>query len=391
MENEKTKTEEKTGKIDCHVHLFRDEGLSGWLIPTLKMYNNDKIDPMDPTMPTMRYILETLLTFSERLVVEDPLLAQDRIPLYAHWVNATAELLRAKKDEVKRAVLLSMDSAEPYGFGLFTATNEEVRKMVRAFSEIFLCAISINPKREDAVKLLEKELAETAELYEERGLDYRLAVKLHPISMQFDPANISDDFFVVMNDFGVVLDVHTGPFQSMRLGKDVLDAVDPARWERAAAKYRSITIILEHMGTPDALMEAFYMREGIALPKYFDNAVRLVLGYENVYGTIAGLIYDGAGTEGLFNTDVHGRDYTPRSRGAFEKIKADERIQKKIVGGSDYPIVKGIQHQRARQIAELGFDPYTQTVKIFKKPAQIRANNREANKERQRRMKAPVR
>ncbi len=183
---------------------------------------------------------------------------------------------------------------------------------------------------------------------------YRPVVKLHPLLQQVHLGRIPDDVFKVLNEHGALLVTHTGVFQggpcTLEDGILDIDASDPIHMEKHASKYSNIDILLSHMGTPDKVVERYWLNRNKVV-RHLLNAIQLLLDHPNIYGDIGGLMYsaptDGNYGEEKSETEV---DFTSRSELAFDSIamrlndpvrygeKGKLLFRDKIVHGSDFPV-----------------------------------------------------
>lgn len=134
-------------------------------------------------------------------------------------------------------------------------SNERVSDICRQYPDVFVGFGSVDPLRSDALKRLRK--------LPELGLH---GLKLHPSLQGFDPADPSlDEFFFEADRLSLPLLVHTGTSgvgarqpggQGLRI-----DVAHPLRWDRLAAAYPHLNILLAHIGWPwhlDALAMALH-------------------------------------------------------------------------------------------------------------------------------------
>ena len=174
-------------------------------------------------------------------------------------------------------------------------TNDYVAELVQRHPKM-LFAASVNPYRKDAVAELERCVARGAVL-----------LKWLPIVQNFNPADpLCFPFYEALAHHRLPLLSHTGGEQSL----PVLDksVADPALL--VPALERGVTVIAAHCGTRGHLFETDY------LPVF----VRLAHRYENLYGDTAAL-------------NLPTRSY------AYATILKDEVVRRKLIHGSDWPIM----------------------------------------------------
>jgi len=183
------------------------------------------------------------------------------------------------------------------------------------------------------------------------AIGYRPVVKAHPLIQQFSLGQIPKDIFLLLNDFGALLVTHTGVFQGgpCKVGDGIpdIEAADPEHLRKPAERYKHIDFVLSHMGTPDRVVEQYWINKGIRVA-HFRDALRLVLDFPNVYGDIGGLMYN-ASTQGRYGEGASKEevDFAPRCQMAFENLiwrrddrtnySKEVRLADKLVFGSDFP------------------------------------------------------
>lgn len=301
-----------------------------------------------------------------------------RLPVMPHWVEPIyCASIAESEDEINRFVLLAID-----GSGL-TPSNEQVRRLAGLFPGAIIPATSVNPKKEGAVKELEKELSEVLKL----GGDLRPVVKLHPLLQGFLPVQVNEDFYRAMADFGAVLDIHTGVFQSgpskYASGEpDKFDiyASDPMQLRGVIERFPRINFILVHMGTPDYAVNEYWKERGIKI-EHFEHALELMRQCPNVYGDIGGLMWEGReGKNNYDGMDTRGYDFGKRSEWAFARLRScimdqdmrakyDQavKLRGKIVFGTDYPITDHPNKELRRQMGVLGFNPAINSKAVLRR------------------------
>lgn len=174
-------------------------------------------------------------------------------------------------------------------------TNDYVAELVQRHPKM-LFAASVNPYRKDAVAELERCVARGAVL-----------LKWLPIVQNFNPADpLCFPFYEALAHHRLPLLSHTGGEQSL----PVLDksVADPALL--VPALERGVTVIAAHCGTRGHLFETSYL----------STFVRLAHRYENLYGDTAAL-------------NLPTRSY------AYATILKDEVVRRKLIHGSDWPIM----------------------------------------------------
>jgi len=207
---------------------------------------------------------------------------------------AGAEMLNA-------AVVLAFDAVHDLDGNLDAArthlhvTNDYVIELASRHRQI-LFAASIHPYRKDAVAELERCAAAGA-----------VMVKWLPIVQDFNPAHPKCiPFYEALAHLGIPLLSHTGSERALpNLDRSVADPM-----LLLEALRRGVKVIAAHCGSR-------------ALPWEVDfvpNWARMARDYEHFYGDTAAL-------------NVPGRGY------AFDTILKDERLRRKLVHGSDWPIL----------------------------------------------------
>ena len=230
-------------------------------------------------------------------------------------------------------------------------TMEETIRAMKAFQGFLKIGIIPTTPISLDPRMMAKNLETLTPAAEKYG--YRPLVKLHPLIQQFHLGRIPDDVFKVLNEHGALLVTHTGVFQGgpciIQEGILDIDASDPKHMAKPAAKYPNIDILLSHMGTPDRVVETYWLKRNKVV-KHLMNAIQLLLDHPNVYGDIGGLMYS-APTEGNYGEEISKEevDFTPRSELAFDSIGMrlndkvryggrEEKFGNKIVHGSDFPV-----------------------------------------------------
>ncbi len=177
----------------------------------------------------------------------------------------------------------------------FHVTNDYVIEMVRRHPKM-LFAASVHPYRKDALAELERCIAAGA-----------VVMKWLPIVQNFNPADPRCfPLYEAMAHHKLPLLSHTGGEKTL----PTLDAnvADPMLLKPAIE--RGVTVIAAHCGTRSAPGEASYLREFI----------RLAHDHEHFYGDTSAL-------------SLPTRSY------AYEAILADTVVRRKLVHGSDWPIL----------------------------------------------------
>lgn len=174
-------------------------------------------------------------------------------------------------------------------------TNDYVVELARRHEKILFGA-SVNPYRADAIEELERCIANGAAL-----------LKWLPIVQGFNPADERCiPFYEVLAHHKLPLLCHTGGERSLPRVDDSL--ADPMLL--LPALKRGVTVIMAHCGTRSAPFEADYV----------DTFMRLAKEYENCYGDTSAL-------------DL------PMRWHAWKHVLEDERVRRKLVHGSDWPII----------------------------------------------------
>lgn len=208
-------------------------------------------------------------------------------------LNATPEL--------DAAVILAFDQVytddgtpDPARTHLYV-TNDYVIDLCRKHRKMLFGA-SVNPLRKDAVAELERCVAAGAVL-----------MKWLPIVQSFNPADERFiPFYEALAHYKLPLLSHTGGERTLiRLNEEY---APPALLELALK--RGVTVIAAHCGTRSAPFET----------DYFDQFVRLVHQYENLYGDTAAL-------------------NLPMRTHAFDGIFKDDVVKSRILHGSDWPVI----------------------------------------------------
>jgi predicted TIM-barrel fold metal-dependent hydrolase len=186
----------------------------------------------------------------------------------------------------------NLDSANTHLY----VTNDYVIEVCARHPRRMLFAASIHPYRRDAVAELERCAAAGA-----------CAIKWLPIVQNFNPADpLCERFYEALAALKVPLLCHTGGEQSLpNLDKSVADPL-----LLVPALKRGVTVIMAHCGTRSSPGETDF------LPTF----CRLARDYEHCYGDTAAL-------------SLPTRSY------AYEVILKDPVISKKIIHGSDWPII----------------------------------------------------
>jgi predicted TIM-barrel fold metal-dependent hydrolase len=175
-------------------------------------------------------------------------------------------------------------------------TNNYVAELVKQYPQRLLMGASVHPYRKDAARELERAIAMGAAL-----------CKWLPIVQNFDPADARCyPLYEILAHHRVPLLSHTGGEQSLpNLRRDV---ADPRLLEPALE--RGVTVIAAHCGTRSRPGETDFLRQW----------TRMALEHENFYGDTAAL-------------NLPTRSY------AWKTLLADERLRKKLLHGSDWPIL----------------------------------------------------
>jgi predicted TIM-barrel fold metal-dependent hydrolase len=216
---------------------------------------------------------------------------------------AEAKLLETIKGtwEIDAAVVLAFDAVydpegnpDPDNTHLHV-TNDYVAELSRAHPKVLFGA-SVHPYRKDAVAELERCVGLGAVL-----------LKWLPIVQNFNPAdNRCLPFFEALAHFRLPLLSHTGGERSLpNLNRAY---ADPALLVPALKK--GVTVIAAHCGTRDRLFR----------PDYTPAFIRLAHEYEHLFGDTAAL-------------NLPTRSY------AYRSLLNDEVVRRKLVHGSDWPII----------------------------------------------------
>lgn len=174
-------------------------------------------------------------------------------------------------------------------------TNEYVTELARKNAKILFGA-SVNPYRQDALAELERCVQQGAVL-----------LKWLPIVQNFDPADERcNPFYEALAHHRLPLLCHTGGEQA--LPNLAPQYADPMLLEPALKK--GVTVIAAHCGTRSSGKD----------PDYLPAFLRLAREYEHFYGDTSAL-------------NLPTRSY------AYRHILEDEPIRRKLVHGSDWPII----------------------------------------------------
>ncbi len=199
------------------------------------------------------------------------------------------------------AVVLAMDGVIDATGALDTnrtqvyIPNEFLAKETRKRPGLFFGA-SVNPRRADALRVLDSVAAQGAVL-----------VKWIPSIMRFDPADSANiPFYLEMKRLGLPLLSHTGKESSFIDAEDSL--CDPARLELPLRL--GVTVIMAHCGVPG---------KNHGEPNV-DRAIRLLGRYPNAYADISSL------------TQIN-------KLGFLGRVLSRPEARGKLIYGSDFPLV----------------------------------------------------
>lgn len=202
-----------------------------------------------------------------------------------------------------RAVLLAFDAVHDTEGRLdepnthLYLRNEFVAEFCRRNPRILFGA-SIHPYRKDAVQELVKCMAAGAVL-----------VKWLPLTQMMDPASPKCiPLYEAMAHHRIPLLCHTGGEKTLHAPDKTVR--DPEKL--AEALKRGVTVIAAHCGTHSIWGEK----------DYFPIWCRMSMEYENLYGDTAGMAL-------------------PTRAYALRRAIEDERIRRKLVHGSDWPVPSG--------------------------------------------------
>lgn len=200
-----------------------------------------------------------------------------------------------------RVVILALDAV--YGAdGLLDpgrthlhVTNDYAWELCERHPKLLFGA-SVHPYRPDALAELERYVARGAVL-----------LKWLPIVQDFDPADARClPFYEALAHHRLPLLCHTGGERSLPTLNRAM--ADPEKL--VPALQRGVTVIAAHCGTRDRLFQKDYV------PIF----VRLAREYDNLYGDTAAL-------------NLPARSY------AYDTILTDETVRRKLVHGSDWPLL----------------------------------------------------
>jgi predicted TIM-barrel fold metal-dependent hydrolase len=174
-------------------------------------------------------------------------------------------------------------------------TNDYAAQLAAEHEKILFGA-SVNPYRSDALAELQRCIEMGAAL-----------LKWLPIVQGFNPADERCfPLYEMLAHHGVPLLCHTGGERSLPRVDDSL--ADPMLL--VPALQRGVTVIMAHCGTRSALGETDYV----------DTFMRLAKEYENCYGDTAAV-------------------NLPMRWHAWKYVLADDQVRRKLVHGSDWPII----------------------------------------------------
>lgn len=298
--------------------------------------------------------------------------------------HVVEKLYRAKTggEHPEKLVLLPIDYPKSP-----TPTHKEVMRLVEAFPDTIIGAVSVDPNREDAALRLYNKLSELAGLNERLRNGWRPVVKLDPLAQNFDPAKLGAGelgrMYSIMGDMGAVLVTHTGLLQTMMVRGDT-EAADPARLMPVAERHPDLRIVLAHMGTPDMAAVNYWAGQGIMV-RHFEHALEMVSRYPNVYGDMGGLLWTGDRPAGAYG-ECECRNYYFGDRAQFGFSRARDTLDKerrclyraglralglgkkhlarKLIYGSDFPIT-GIDELKKQEGKLGGFNPAQNTARVF--------------------------
>jgi predicted TIM-barrel fold metal-dependent hydrolase len=262
--------------IDCHVHVCA-------LTPGRGSMSKRLLDSLPFRFMRWRFGMRG----------DDAGMERDLAALLVRTIDAT-EMLDA-------VVVLAFDGVYDASGNLDEArthlyvTNDYVAELARRHEKVLFGA-SVNPYRADALEELQRCIAQDAAL-----------LKWLPIVQGFNPA---DDrcipFYEVLAHHDVPLLCHTGGEKSLPRVDDSL--ADPMLL--LPALKRGVTVIMAHCGTHSAPFERDYV----------DGFMRLAKEYENCYGDTSAL-------------DL------PMRWHAWRQVLEDEQVRRKLIHGSDWPII----------------------------------------------------
>jgi predicted TIM-barrel fold metal-dependent hydrolase len=206
-----------------------------------------------------------------------------------------------EQSPIDKAVVLAFDAAYTRDGAVDVAnthlyvTNSYVMQLTQAHPKMLFGA-SVHPYRRDAIEQLERCVAARAVL-----------MKWLPIVQNFNPADEKCiPFYEALAHHKLPLLAHTGGEQSLpNLDKSV---ADPMLLKNALD--RGVSVIMAHCGTRSAPWDTDY------LPTF----MRLARAYENCYGDTSALCL-------------------PTRSYAFKQILSDPIVRKKLIYGSDWPIL----------------------------------------------------
>jgi predicted TIM-barrel fold metal-dependent hydrolase len=234
--------------------------------------------------------------------------------LFLHQNQTLEDFVKAFTSAgIDKAVIVPMDMTTEYGAQL--GTNEDIARMMNKFPEKLIGFSSVDPRRKDAVQVLEH----AVESLKLKGL------KLVPPLQKFDISDRKyDPLWEKALDLNIPVWTHAGHQASVPTS--VAKYGHPILIDEVARRYPDLTIIMGHLSAP-----------------WFMDAWSLTLRHENVYLDVSvwyslypyfpWSAYTDNGIEHklLFATDF---PFTPFNIGiqAVKNLSISEEFKRKILG-----------------------------------------------------------
>lgn len=222
----------------------------------------------------------------------------DRI-LWKQWEN------QCRLAGIDKIFLLPLDLISTTGG--YLGTNEQVAQAVAAYPERLIGFASVDPSREDSIKVLTK-------AFEEQKLS---GLKLHPSKQRFYPDDPKmDPIYELCLKYNKPIIFHSG----VSMEPDTLTKyAHPLRFEEIAYRFPKLRICLAHFGWP-------WVRE----------VCMLMLKFKNVYSDTALLYFDNPKE---FYAQSFGVDIGP--------YWIERSLRHQVMFGSDEPRLEQIRMIRA--------------------------------------------
>ncbi|TKJ17042.1 hypothetical protein CEE44_00720 [Candidatus Woesearchaeota archaeon B3_Woes] len=241
-----------------------------------------------------------------------------------------------RNGEIDKAVVMSTDHE---GMRL----NDFVFELAQKYDGLIIPSVSVDPTSDNAVKKLEYQFNRLCMNFDE----YKPILKFYPHRWTTSPSDVNLDYYRVVRDFEGIIIAHTGAHHTLSTKDN--SKTNPLFWETALNQVQGLVVVASHCGTPSQ-----------EYTSYEEEAIRMAEDHENFFIDFSGL-----------QSILPSGNYYELSRRAFDlaiqSIQRGTGLEKKIVGGSDYPICPDINRTRYEQIALLNriFDPYENTEKLI--------------------------